>query len=250
MDMAVTSHTSNSATSELWACKLGTLTYEDGLALQSEVHARRRAGEIPDTLLLLEHPPTYTRGRRSGQDELGLGEDFFRARGIDVFATDRGGKVTYHGPGQLVGYPIMEVRDVGGHLRKMEAALIETLTEEGIVARSRRGEGIDYTGVWVDVRKIASIGVHVSRGISTHGFAVNLTNDLQPFEWIVPCGLPDVQMTSVLRELDREPRGGSAAFSERVASRLAEAHEHQLRFVDPREIGTAALGTPLRRLVA
>jgi lipoyl(octanoyl) transferase len=202
----------------------GTVPYRDALAIQADIQAQRQANEIPDTLLLLEHPPVYTRGRRAADRELALGEDFYRARGIEIVPTDRGGKVTYHGPGQLIGYPIMRVVDIGAHLRKMEAAIVATLAEYGIEARSRCDEGIDYTGVWVADRKIASIGVHVSKGISTHGFAVNVTNDLEPFSWIVPCGLPDVRMTSVERELGHAPDGGFDAFAGRMADRFCEVH--------------------------
>ena len=203
---------------------LGTIPYRDALTIQAEIQAARQAGEQPDTLLLLEHPPVYTRGRRAADNELSLGEDFYRARGIEIVPTDRGGKVTYHGPGQLVGYPIMRVGDIGEHLRKMEAAIVAALAEYGIKARSRCAEGIDYTGVWVANRKIASIGVHISRGVSTHGFAVNVTNDLTPFTWIVPCGLPDVTMTSVAHELGREPDGGLDTFSELVAECFCTVH--------------------------
>jgi lipoyl(octanoyl) transferase len=204
---------------------LGTVPYRDALAIQAEVQARRQADEQPDTLLLLEHPPVYTRGRRATDNELSLGEDFYRTHGIEIVPTDRGGKVTYHGPGQLVGYPIMRVADIGAHLRGMEAAIVAALGEYGIEARSRCDEGIDYTGVWVADRKIASIGVHVSRGVSTHGFAVNVTNDLTPFTWIVACGLPDVAMTSITQELGHEPAGGIDAFAERMAHCFREAHE-------------------------
>src|SRR5271170_7469860 len=186
---------------ELWVCHLGTIPYLDAVSLQEQVRERRQAGELPDTLLLLEHPPVYTRGRRSAAVELPFGEDFYSAKGIDLVATDRGGRVTYHGPGQLVGYPIMGVTDIGSHLRTMEAAIVSALGDEGIGdAHSRANEGPDYTGVWVGPRKIASIGVHVSRGISTHGFAVNVVNDLAPFSWVIACGLPDVAMTSLARE--------------------------------------------------
>jgi lipoyl(octanoyl) transferase len=204
--------------------RLGTVPYRDGLAVQADTQARRQAERIPDTLLLLEHPPVYTRGRRALDGELPLGEGFYRARGIEIVPTNRGGRVTYHGPGQLVGYPIVRVTDVGAHLRTIEAAIVATLAEYGIEARSRCTEGIDYTGVWVADRKIASIGVHVSRGVSTHGFAVNVTNDLAPFEWIVPCGLAGVRMTSVERELGHAPDGGLEPFAECVARRFAEAH--------------------------
>jgi lipoyl(octanoyl) transferase len=203
--------------------------------MQANFQARRQAEEIPDTLLLLEHPPVYTRGRRSLDGELGahspegsVGEDLHRARGIEIVPTDRGGRVTYHGPGQLVGYPIMRVTDIGAHLRTMEAAIVAALAEYGIEARSRCDEGIDYTGVWVQDRKIASIGVHVSRGVSTHGFAVNVVNDLEPFTWIVPCGLPGVTMTSVEQELGHEPDGGLDGFAECMALCFCEVHERAL----------------------
>jgi lipoyl(octanoyl) transferase len=227
--MAVT-HPSHSAarSDELRVCRLGTVPYRQALSIQADYQARRQADEIADTLLLLEHPPVYTRGRRAADGELTLGEDFYRSRGIEIVPTDRGGKVTYHGPGQLVGYPIMRVIDIGAHLRTMEAAIVATLAEYGIEARSRCEEGIDYTGVWIEDRKIASIGVHLSRGVSTHGFAVNVVNDLTPFTWIVPCGLSGVTMTSVAHELGHKPDGGFAAFAERVARCFCEAHDREL----------------------
>ncbi|HEU0250162.1 MAG TPA: lipoyl(octanoyl) transferase LipB [Solirubrobacteraceae bacterium] len=205
--------------------RLGRVSYRDALALQAKLQAERQAEETLDTLLLLEHPPVYTRGRRAQDGELPLGEDFHRSHGIDIFPTDRGGRVTYHGPGQLVGYPIMRVNNVGVHLRTMESAIVAALADYGIEARSRWREGIDYTGVWVGDRKIASIGVHLSRGVSTHGFAVNVTNDLEPFTWIVPCGLEGVTMTSLERELGHQPEGGIDAFAELMAQRFCEAHD-------------------------
>jgi lipoyl(octanoyl) transferase len=208
-------------------CHLGMLPYRDALALQADLQAQRQADRIPDTLLLLEHPPIYTRGRRTGDGELPLSEAFYRAKGIEIVPTDRGGRVTYHGPGQLVGYPIMRVADVGVHLRRMEAAIVAALAEYGIEARSRCTEGIDYTGVWVEDRKIASIGVHLSRGVSTHGFAVNVSNDLTPFEWIVPCGLDGVAMTSLEQELGHPPAGGIDTFAELMARSFCEAHSRE-----------------------
>ncbi|HEV7942135.1 MAG TPA: lipoyl(octanoyl) transferase LipB [Solirubrobacteraceae bacterium] len=209
-------------TPELWVCRLGTVPYREGVAIQEHVAALRRAEQIPDTLLLLEHPPVYTRGRRSKDEELTLGEDFYRRQGIEIVATDRGGRVTYHGPGQLVGYPIMGIDDVLAHLRQIEAAIVAALSQEGIAARSRCEEGPDWTGVWVGQRKIASLGIHVSRGVSTHGFAINVLNDLTPFTWIVPCGLSGVSMTSVAGEI-----GEAADFerlTERVVASFAEMH--------------------------
>jgi lipoate-protein ligase B len=188
---------------ELWVCHLGTLEYREALALQEQVREARQRAAVPDVLLTLEHWPVYTRGRRSGSDELPMGEEWYRLQGIDVADTDRGGKVTYHGPGQLVGYPIVGVEDVLAYVRLLERVLVSVLGQEGVMARARPEEGPDYTGVWVEDRKIASIGVHVSRGVTTHGFAVNVENDLQPFNWIVPCGLSNVRMTSLIAETRR-----------------------------------------------
>jgi lipoyl(octanoyl) transferase len=225
---------------ELWVCHLGTVPYREAHELQERIAAQRRAGELPDTLLLLEHPPVYTRGRRSLPGELTLDEGFYRARGIEVVPTDRGGRVTYHGPGQLVGYPIMGATDVIAHLRTIEDALVAALAEEGIAARSRTRDGPDYTGVWVRDRKIASLGVHVSRGVSTHGFAINVENDLEPFTWIVACGLPNVAMTSIAAELPPDRTSGVKCFRRRVAHHLCEVHGRRQRLVSPRRLGIAA----------
>jgi lipoyl(octanoyl) transferase len=222
---------------ELWVCQLGTIPYRDALLIQEDVRARRQAGELPDTLLLLEHPPVYTRGRRSGAGDLPFGEDFRRAQGIEVVDTDRGGQLTYHGPGQLVGYPIMGIHDVHRFLRTMEDAIVAALSEEGLQGRSRHEEGIAYTGVWVQERKIASIGVHVSRGITTHGFAVNVENDLEPFTWVVACGLPDVAMTSLARELAPAGSTGMACMRRRLAFHFCQAHGRRQRLVSPRRLG-------------
>jgi len=219
---------------ELSVCHLGRVPYEDGLALQERLRARVQAGELGDLLLLLEHEPVYTLGRRSEPGDLPMGEDWCRARGIDVVKTPRGGKLTYHGPGQLVGYPIMRVGDVLVFLRTMERAIIAALGEAGIEARSRAAEGRDYTGVWVQDRKIASIGVHLSRGVSAHGFAVNVDNDLEPFSWVVACGLPAVRMTSIAAEGAGEDLG---CFRRRMAHRFAEALGCRQRLVTPERLG-------------
>lgn len=240
-DRATAGGGSGSSEPILWVARLGLIPYSDAFELQQRLQARRRAEAIPDTMLLLEHPPVYTRGRRSSEQELTLGEAFYRERGIEVVATDRGGRVTYHGPGQLVGYPIMRVTDVISHLRTMERAIISALAEEGVLARSRCEEGPDWTGVWVAERKIASLGVHVSRGVSTHGFAVNIINDLDPFTWIVPCGLAGVRMTSIAAELGMPGRVGDGSrsdgahpaaepdlnrFADRVIAHFCEIHGH------------------------
>jgi lipoyl(octanoyl) transferase len=225
---------------ELWVCHLGSVPYLEALAMQEHIRERRLRDDLPDTLLLLEHPPVYTRGRRSAEGELPFSEDFYRAKGIDVQATDRGGRLTYHAPGQLVGYPIMRIDDVHHYLRTMEAAIIATLAGEGIQARSRHEEGIDYTGVWVQDRKIASIGVHVLRGVSTHGFAVNIENDLEPFSWVVACGLPDVTMTSLALELAPHGSRRMPCVRRRAAFEFCRAHGRRQRLVSPGRLGIDA----------
>jgi len=224
---------------EIQVCHLGLVPYGEAIEIQSALRERRAAGEIPDTLLLLEHPPTYTRGRRAAAEELPFPESFYEARGAEVHATDRGGRITWHGPGQLVGYPIMAVRDVHRHLRMMEEAIIEALAQAGVAGHSRREEGPDYTGVWVaGERKIASLGVHISRGISTHGFAVNVVNDLEPFSQVVACGLPDVRMTSLHAETDGAGEG-LACFRKRIAYAFCAAHGRRQRLLTPYRLGIA-----------
>jgi lipoyl(octanoyl) transferase len=231
------------ATPELWVCHLGALEYRDALALQERVRAARQQNELPDVLLTLEHWPVYTRGRRSGAGELPMGEDWYRAQGIDIVETDRGGRITYHGPGQLVGYPIVRINDVVDYVRTLERALSAALAEEGVQARGRPEDGPDYTGVWVGDRKIASIGVHVARGVTTHGFAVNVENDLQPFQWIVPCGLDAVQMTSLIKETGRLG-GQMTCFRRRAAFQVAQALDRRQRLVTLARLEAAAAASP------
>jgi lipoyl(octanoyl) transferase len=228
---------------ELWVVDAGTVEYEQARALQERTREARQAGAVPDVLLLLEHPPVYTRGRRSGPGELPLGADFYRDRGIAIVDTDRGGKVTYHGPGQLVGYPIMRTDSALRFVRTMEQALVAALAEEGVEARARPDEGADFLGVWVGERKIASLGVRVSRGVTTHGFALNVDNDLTPFAWIVPCGLDGVRMTSLAAETtDGGPVPGMMrCVRKRVSHRFAQAHGRRQRLMS-RERLEAAIG--------
>ena len=216
---------------ELLVCHLGRVPYEDGLALQERLRARVQSGELGELMLLLEHEPVYTLGRRSEPGDLPMGEDWCRAQGIDVVKTPRGGKLTYHGPGQLVGYPIMRVDDVLAYLRTMERAIVAALGETGLEARSRAAEGKDYTGVWTGDRKIASIGVHLSKGVTAHGFAVNVDNDVAPFHQVTACGLPDVRMTSIALETGRAD--GLACFRKRMAYAYAQAHGLRQRIVAP-----------------
>jgi lipoyl(octanoyl) transferase len=211
---------------EILVAWLGTVPYDEALALQQRLRAARQADQIPDVLLLLEHPPVYTRGRRTAPGELPMGEAWYAERGIEVIDTDRGGRVTYHGPGQLVGYPIMRITDVIVYLRTMEGAIIAALAEQGVAAGVREG----LTGVWVGDRKIASIGVHVSRGVTTHGFAVNVENDLRPFDWVVACGIQGVQMTSIERETHLR---SLPCFRRRMAHQFALAHQARQRLISP-----------------
>ena len=228
------------AAADLLVAHLGVVDYREALALQERLRLARAADEIGDVLLLLEHPRVYTTGRRADPGGLPRGEDWYREQGIDVVETKRGGRVTYHGPGQLVGYPIMRTDDVLGFVRTMERALVAALADEGIAARARTEDGPDYTGVWVQERKLASIGLNVSRGVTMHGFAANVRNPLEPFDWVVACGLPGVRMTSVREEL-----GGAddplPCFRRRVAHRFAEAHGRRQRLISPARL-LAALG--------
>jgi lipoyl(octanoyl) transferase len=252
---------------EVLVVRCGIVPYEEARKLQRELEARRQADEIPDVLLLLEHPPVYTRGRRSQPEELPMGAEWYEAQGIEVLDTDRGGLVTYHGPGQLVAYPIVSLAlygdDVHAFVRGLERVTIGALGEAGVEATVIEG----LTGIWVPpasgadgeraaltdpetapspagARKIGSIGLHVRRGVTTHGLAVNVNNDLQPFEWVVPCGIEGCAVTSLSRELGAEQ--DLAAFAEALARRYGEVFERRLVPTDPAELGTSAAADTLR----
>ncbi len=183
---------------------LGLVPYAEALALQSDLVCRRRAGDIPDQLLLLQHPHVITLGTASSRAHIVADQSRLQELGIDLVDVGRGGDVTYHGPGQLVGYPILDLepdrKDVHRYLRDLESVLVHTLSEMGI-----QGEPVpDLTGGGVAGRKIAAIGGRISSGwITSHGFALNVSNDLSFFETIVPCGIQDVSVTSVSQELGR-----------------------------------------------
>jgi lipoyl(octanoyl) transferase len=213
---------------EIRVVRLGLVTYEEASALQKRLERERQADSVPDVLLLLEHPPVFTKGRRTEPGHLPMGEDWYRMQGIEVCDTDRGGQVTYHGPGQLVAYPIVRLPDddVSAYVRKLERVMIEALGDFGVAAQVFDG----LTGVWTagdppivageigpqrtpvggpalpggEASKIGSIGIHVNKGVTTHGLAINVNNDLQPFEWVVPCAIEGVRMTSLCRELGAE----------------------------------------------
>lgn len=184
---------------------LGEVPWPEAQALQRRLHAERAAGARDDVLLLLSHPPVVTLGRGGDEAHLLLPREEYAARGIAVFETDRGGDVTYHGPGQLVGWPIVDLRarDLGPRtfLRVLERSLIDLLGELGVAAG--RVEGL--TGVWVGAEKVAAIGIRVSRGVTLHGFALNVATDPAEFGVIVPCGIRDRGVTSLSRLLERSP---------------------------------------------
>jgi lipoate-protein ligase B len=199
------------------------IPYPMGVEMQEEIRYEVETGRAGDRLLLLEHEPVYTRGRRTKPEELPMGEDWYLAQGIDICEADRGGAVTYHGPGQLVGYPIMHVESVREYVATMERAIIAALADAGVNAEVRDG----LTGVWAPKGKIASIGVRVKGGVSMHGFAINVDNDLQPFEWIVPCGMEGAQMSSICKEIGHD--GNIESFREVMADRFCEAFGRERR---------------------
>jgi lipoyl(octanoyl) transferase len=186
---------------ELWVEDLGRRSYAEVLDLQRHIAAERIAGSREDTLLLVEHDPVITLGRSSKDAHLLADAPLLKTRGVELFEIERGGDVTFHGPGQLVGYPIIDLsqhkQDLHWYLRQLEHVLIDALSEFGI-----EGSRVDkYTGVWVGDRKIASIGVHARSWVTWHGFALNVSTELSYFDLIIPCGIPGVRMTSIEREV-------------------------------------------------
>jgi lipoyl(octanoyl) transferase len=247
---------------EVLVVRCGTVPYEEAGVAQRWLRDARQEQAIPDVLLLLEHPPVYSRGRRSTEEELPMATEWYAMQGIEVRETDRGGRVTYHGPGQLVAYPIVDLQpygdDVHEYVRRLEQVAIGAIGVHGVAAGTIEG----LTGVWTEgeppglsrrraenagtsdgpgpsatteARKIGSIGVHVSRGVTTHGLGVNVNNDLQPFEWIVPCGIEGCQVTSLGRELGREQ--DLDAFADTVATRFAEVYERTPATASPADLG-------------
>ena len=194
-------------------CNLGRLEYAAALELQQQVCALRQQQQIGDVLLLVEHPPVLTLGRNSDREHLVAGEDTLTRRGISLFETNRGGDITYHGPGQLVGYPIVNLRSftpplgIVVYLRWLEEVLIRACADFAVLTQRVPGRA----GVWtmpggeVPEKKIAALGVHVARSVTTHGFALNVTTDLEDFHLIVPCGIHDRGVTSLEAEVDFEP---------------------------------------------
>jgi lipoyl(octanoyl) transferase len=222
---------------------LGRVPYRAGLDIQARLVALRKTAAIPDVLVMLEHPPVLTLGRNSGRENLLLSEEALAARGVEVVETNRGGDVTYHGPGQLVGYPIFDLRGpVRGErkwlgpvdfVRQIEEALIRTMADYGVAAQRVAGR----TGAWtqpngaVEEKKIAAIGIHVSAGVTSHGFALNVTTDLRDFDWIVPCGISDRGVTS----LELESRSLDLTLqtaAERVARQFGRVFDTQVLWLE------------------
>ncbi len=210
---------------ELWTVTLGGVPYGEALELQRSIARERISGVIPqDVLLLVEHPPVVTLGRASKEKHLVASPAFLESKGVELFEVERGGNVTFHGPGQLVGYPIIDLKrhrqDLHWYLRHLEQALIDALGEYGIPGERSTG----YTGVWTRGKKIASIGVHARDWVTWHGFALNVTTDLSYFDLIVPCGISGVVMTSMSRELGDE-RIAADEVMQTVAAKLGEAFD-------------------------
>jgi lipoyl(octanoyl) transferase len=197
----------------------GRVPYARGLEMQAALVADRQAGRIPDQLLLLEHDPVFTLGRNARPENLLLAPEALRERGFDVFESGRGGDVTYHGPGQVVGYPIVDLapdrRDVHRYVRDLEEVMIRTCADYGVVACRVPG----LTGTWVGREKIGAIGVRISRWVTSHGFALNVATDLSAFSLIVPCGIRDRGVTSLERLLGRPAPMGDVM--DRLAQHLA-----------------------------
>ncbi len=206
--------------------QLGCIDYLVAWELQRQLAAARRAEEIPDTVLLLEHPPTFTTGRRGGTHHLRLSREELAARGVPYYVTDRGGDVTYHGPGQLVAYVILRLgegqRRVRRFVERLESTVLDVLASYGVTGWLDPAR----PGVWVGNDKVAAIGIAIHHGVTYHGIALNVTTDLTPFEWIVPCGIPDRGVTSLARLLGRPVELAEvterwlAAFAERFARDL------------------------------
>jgi lipoyl(octanoyl) transferase len=192
------------AVRQLSVSRLGLVPYQEALALQTDLHERRARHDIPDMLVLVEHPHVYTIGRRGSPDEILWDAGELARRGIEVVEADRGGQVTYHGPGQLVGYPIVDLgpgADLVAYVRRLEDVLVTTLDRFGL----RAGRDVGNTGVWIGDRKIGAIGVRVTRGVTKHGFALNVSTDLSYFAGIIPCGITTKGVTSMGAELGDAP---------------------------------------------
>ncbi len=235
---------------------LGRVPYAEALQIQQQVVAARKQNQIADTLLLLEHPPVLTLGRNANRSNILASDELLRQRGVELHEINRGGDVTYHGPGQLVGYPIIDLRGdlpgkKGPHLgpvdfvRLLEEVLIRTCGNFGVLAQRI----CKRTGVWtiaggsIQEKKIAAIGVHVSQGVTSHGFALNVTTDLRDFQWIVPCGIADREVTSLELEADPEQQPTMEAALNAAARNFGHVFERQMLWCESLE---QLLAAPVR----
>ena len=219
---------------------LGSVAYARGTALQERLRETLISGAGPEHLLLLEHPHVFTLGRTAAPEDILVDREWLQASDVEIVETDRGGQVTYHGPGQLVGYPIIDLkpdrRDIRRYVRDLQRVLVRTLGEYGIEAEGAGEQAL--IGVWARRRKIASIGVHLSRWITTHGFALNVSTDLAFFGAIVPCGLPEAEMASIESLTGVKPLVADVAAS--VARHFAEVFDRDLELADPQATSAAS----------
>lgn len=206
---------------------LGRIGYAQALAVQQSLHDARKRNEAPDTLLLLEHPHVITLGRAANPANILADEQTRTEKSVELFETGRGGDVTYHGPGQLVGYPIISLapdrQDVRRYVRDLQEVLVRTARDFGVEAEPRGGE---YVGVWVGAEKLAAIGIRLSRWVTMHGFAFNVTTDLDYFNLIVPCGIPDHGVTSLAKRLNRKIE--LEAVAEAVRKHFGDVFQRQM----------------------
>ncbi|MGH9730899.1 MAG: lipoyl(octanoyl) transferase LipB [Candidatus Acidiferrales bacterium] len=238
-------HLKSASEKTCWVVDLGLMAYQPAFDLQRRIVSARKRGAVPDVLLLCEHPHVITLGRNGKQEHLLASSHLLRQMGVEFHSSDRGGDITYHGPGQIVGYPILNLaairRDVAWYVRQLEEAMIRATADFGVVAG--RNEGM--TGVWVDgsagasgeanhgtghaaaAEKLAAIGVHLSRWVTSHGFAYNVSTDLRYFELIVPCGIADKRATSLERLLGRSMRREEVA--SRIAAHLGDVFERDMQ---------------------
>lgn len=222
-------------------CRLGTVDYDEAHALQKELQEKRIAGEAEDIVLLLEHPPVLTLGRSAKNEHVVASKEFLEAQGISVYEVGRGGDVTYHGPGQLVAYPIIDLKpnrkDVRKYVWTLEEAMIRTCSDMGIDATRIPG----LNGTWVDDRKVGAVGVRISRWVTMHGLALNANSNLSHFELIVPCGIGDKAVTSLSRELDRTVTAEDVAAP--LAAHFASLYDETPEWTDTLPAGLSLSGS-------
>jgi len=234
-----------SGTKPLWIIDAGRIAYGPAFALQRELVAARKSGAVPDVLLFCEHPHVITLGRNGQTQNLLAGENVLRQMNVEFYETDRGGDITYHGPGQIVGYPILDLtqhkRDVRWYVEQLEEMMIRTAADYGLAARRI----LCRHGIWIDTsageEKLAALGVHLSRWVTSHGFAFNVSTDLRYFDLIIPCGIKDKRTTSLERAL------GRPTSLDEARDRLAR-HFTEIFHADPRPVSLDVLRAELKSL--